>query len=184
MLHVTRDIGVRTTYHGSAQLVSGEIAEDLAAYFATSEQIPSVVALGVLVAPDLHVLASGGLCVQVLPGASMDVIVDLETRARQIPPITQMVAEGCTPEQVLQTALGGLEPQIAAVSPVAFQCRCSRQRVEEMLCGLGVRELEALLAQEGRAEVTCRFCGDRYVLTQSDVQALITGLRNGQAPVM
>lgn len=184
MLHVTRDIGVRTPYHGSAPLVSGEIAEDLAAYFASSEQIPSVVALGVLVAPDLHVLASGGLCVQVLPGASMDVIVDLEARARQLPPITQMVVEGCTPEQVLQTALGGLEPQIAAVNSVAFQCRCSRQRVEEMLCGLGVKELEALLAQEGQAEVTCRFCGDRYVLSQSDVQALIAGLRNGQAPVM
>jgi molecular chaperone Hsp33 len=184
MLHVTREIGIRTPYHGSAPLVSGEIAEDLAAYFASSEQIPSVVALGVLVAPDLHVLASGGLCVQVLPGASPGVIADLEARARRLPPITQMVAEGCTPEEVLRTALGGLEPNIGATNPVSFQCRCSRQRVEEMLCGLGAGELQDLLAQEGQAEVTCRFCGDRYVFTRGEVEALIATLKNGRAPVM
>jgi molecular chaperone Hsp33 len=184
MLHVTRDVGMRTPYHGSAPLVSGEIAEDLASYFASSEQIPSVVALGVLVAPDLHVLASGGLCVQVLPGASEGVITDLEARARQLPPITQMIAEGSSPEEVLRNALGGLEPRMGTVSPVAFQCRCSRQRVEDMLSVLGVAELEDLLAQEGQAEVTCRFCGDRYVLTRDEVQALIADLKNGPTAVM
>jgi molecular chaperone Hsp33 len=184
-LHVTRDLGMRSPYHGSAPLVSGEIAEDLAAYLASSEQIPSVVALGVLVDRDLHVLASGGLCVQALPGASADVVADLEARARRLPPITQLVAEGCTPEEILAAALGGMDSSIGATSPVVFQCRCSRRRVEEMLCGLGVEELEALLAQEGRAEVTCRFCGDRYVLERPEVEALITGLRSGTVlPVM
>ncbi len=184
-LHVTRDLGMRSPYHGSAPLVSGEIAEDLAAYLASSEQIPSVVALGVLVDRDLHVLASGGLCVQALPGASADVVADLEARARRLPPITQLVAEGCTPEEILAAALGGMDSSIGATSPVVFQCRCSRRRVEEMLCGLGVEELEALLAQEGRAEVTCRFCGDRYLLERPEVEALITGLRSGTVlPVM
>ena len=184
MLHVTRDVGMRSPYHGSAPLVSGEIAEDLAAYFASSEQIPSVVALGVLVAPDLRVLASGGLCVQVLPGATEGVIADLEARARRLPPITKMISDGYTPEEDLRTALGGLEPHIGSTNRVAFQCRCSRQRVDEMLCGLGAGELEDLLAQEGQAEVTCRFCGDRYVLARGEVEALIATLRDGRASVM
>jgi len=184
MLHVTRDIGLRTPYHGSAPLVSGEIAEDLAAYFVKSEQVPSVVALGVLVAPDLHVLAAGGLCVQVLPGASQEVAADLEARARRLPPITQLVADGRTPEEILAAALGGLVPSFGAVSPVVFRCRCTRQRVEEMLRGLGPTELEALLAQEGQAEVTCRFCGDRYVLARAELEALITELRGGAARMM
>ncbi len=178
-LHVTRDLGMRSPYHGSAPLISGEIAEDLAAYLASSEQIPSVVALGVLVGRDLHVLAAGGLCVQVLPGAAPDAVADLEARARRLPPITQLVADGCTPEEILTAALGGMDPSIGATSPVAFQCGCSRRRVEEMLWGLGADELEALLAQEGQAEVTCRFCGDRYVLSGREVEALIAGLRDG-----
>jgi len=183
-LHVTRDLGMRTPYHGSAPLVSGEIAEDLAAYLASSEQIPSVVALGVLVDRDLHVLASGGLCVQVLPGASEEVITQLEDRARRLPPITHFVADGCAPEEILTATLGGLNPSIGTTSPVVFRCRCSRRRVEGMLCGLGADELTALLAQEGQAEVTCRFCGDRYVLSRLEVEALIAGLQTGTRAVM
>ena len=183
-LHITRDLGLRTAYHGSAPLVSGEIAEDLASYLATSEQVPSVVALGVLVAPDLHVLASGGLCVQVLPGASEEIVADLQTRAQRLPPITQLVAGGSTPEEILSAALEGFTPTIGDTSPVAFRCRCSRQRVEETLCGLGADELDALLEQEGQAEVTCRFCGDRYVLARPEVETLIAGLRAGTSSVM
>lgn len=182
-LHITRDLGLRTAYHGSAPLVSGEIAEDLASYLATSEQVPSVVALGVLVAPDLHVLASGGLCVQVLPGASEEIVADLQTRAQHLPPITQLVAGGSTPEEILFGALEGFTPTIGDTSPVAFRCRCSRQRVEETLCGLGADELDALLEQEGQAEVTCRFCGDRYVLARPEVETLIAGLRAGTSSV-
>ncbi len=183
-LHVTRDVGLKSPYHGSAPLVSGEIAEDLASYFVKSEQLPSVVSLGVLVAPDLRVLAAGGLCVQVLPGASEDVVVDLEARARRMPPITQLIADGRTPEEILSAALGELTPSFGEVSPVEFHCRCTRQRVEGMLLGLGPDELEALLAQEGQAEITCRFCGDRYVLARPEVEALIAELRTGTPRVM
>jgi len=181
MLHVTRDLGLRTPYHGSAPLVSGEIAEDLASYFAVSEQIPSMVALGVLVAPDLKVLASGGLCVQALPGAPPEVITNVEARARQLPPITQMMSQGRTAEELLAACVGDLAPHIVQRTPLAFLCQCSRERVEGMLSMLGVEELEALLAQEGRAEVTCRFCGDRYMLDEDEVRMLIARLR-GQAP--
>ncbi len=184
MLHVTRDLGLRTPYHGSAPLVSGEIAEDLASYLVTSEQIPSVVALGVLVAPDLRVLAAGGLCIQVLPGTRAGVVDALEARARRLPPITQMMSAGRTPEEILAACLGDLEPHIGDPTPLAFHCRCSRERVEGTLLMLGIEELETLLAQEGRAEVTCRFCGDRYVLGKDEVRALIDRLRGNVPPVM
>jgi len=184
MLHVTRDLGLRTPYHGSAPLVSGEIAEDLASYLVTSEQIPSVVALGVLVAPDLRVLAAGGLCLQVLPGTQAGVVDALEARARRLPPITQMMSAGQTPEEILAACLGDLDPHIGDPTPLAFHCRCSRERVEGTLLMLGIEELETLLAQEGRAEVTCRFCGDRYVLGKDEVRALIDRLRGNVPPVM
>jgi molecular chaperone Hsp33 len=177
MLHLTRDLGLRSPYHGSAPLVSGEIAEDLASYLATSEQIPSVVALGVLVAPDLRVIAAGGLCIQVLPGAPRGAIESVETRARKMPPITQMMSEGRGAEDLLSACLGHLESHIVQRQPLAFYCHCSRERVEGMLCMLGADELHTLLAQEGRAEVTCRFCGDRYLLGPDDVQRLIAKLR-------
>ncbi|HEV2359037.1 MAG TPA: Hsp33 family molecular chaperone HslO [bacterium] len=182
-LHVTRDLGMRTPYYGSAPLVSGEIAEDLAAYFARSEQVPSAVALGVLVGRDLRVLAAGGLCVQALPGADPDVVAQVESRLRSLPPITDLVAAGQTPEQLMTAALDGLTSDGLATGPVTFTCQCNRQRVEEMLSVLGVDELESLLAQEGQAEVTCRFCGDRYVLNGDEMRALITALRRGEAAV-
>ncbi len=178
-LHVTRDLGMRTPYYGSAPLVSGEIAEDLAAYFARSEQVPSAVALGVLVGRDLRVLAAGGLCVQALPGADPDVVARLEARVRDLPPITDLVAEGHTPEQLIDAALDGFASEAPSTGPVAFTCRCSRERVEGMLSVLGADELESLLAQEGQAEVTCRFCGDRYALTEDEVRVLINALRAG-----
>lgn len=179
MLHVTRDLGMRTPYYGSAPLVSGEIAEDLAAYFARSEQVPSAVALGVLVGRDLRVLAAGGLCVQTLPGADPEVVARVEARVRALPPITDLVAAGHTPERLIEAALDGLSSEAPSTGPVTFMCRCTRQRVEEMLCVLGADELESLLQQEGQAEVTCRFCGDRYVLTGEEVRQLIAALGQG-----
>jgi molecular chaperone Hsp33 len=184
MLHVTRDLGLRTPYHGSAPLVSGEIAEDLAFYFTTSEQIPSVVALGVLVAPDLSVLAAGGLCIQALPQSRPETVDALQARARRLPPITQMMSAGQTVEEILAASLGDLHPHIGTTTPLAFYCRCSRERVESVLLMLGAEELETLLAQEGRAEVTCRFCGDRYVLNDDEVRGLIARLRGAAPPVM
>jgi molecular chaperone Hsp33 len=181
MLHVTRDLGMRRPYYGSAPLVSGEIAEDLAAYLVRSEQVRSAVALGVLVGRDLRVLASGGLCVQALPGADPAVVAGIEGRMRALPPITDLVAAGKTPEQLLEAALDGLAPDAPSTGPVVFMCRCNRQRVEEMLGVLGVEELESLLRQEGQAEVTCRFCGDRYVLNEDELRQLIAGLR-GKGP--
>jgi molecular chaperone Hsp33 len=170
--HVTRDLGLRDTYQGSVPLVSGEIGEDLAAYLAGSEQVPSVVSVGVLVAPGGEVRAAGGLMLQVLPGAPPTIPTYLEERARALPPITQMVSGGASPEEMLTTALGQLGVSILESRPVRFACRCSQEKVAQVVVALGRGEADRILHQEGRIEVQCRFCGRRYVLEEADVSGI------------
>jgi molecular chaperone Hsp33 len=173
-LHVSKDLGLRYPYHGSVPLVSGEIGEDLARYLVVSEQVPSVVALGVLVAPDHHVAAAGGFILQVLPGAGAEVPRYLEERVLQIPSVTQMVRRGRGAADLLHLALGDLDGHVLEEIPVAFRCGCSRERVEGVLIALGQEEVERLVAEEGQAEVTCRFCGERYVLDATAVEELFS----------
>lgn len=168
-LHVTRDLGLRDPYQGSVPLVSGEIGEDLAAYLVASEQVPSAVGVGVLVAPDEGVLAAGGWMLQVLPGAPATIPAYLEERVRALPSVTQMITEGAAPEEMLRTALGDLSLSILERRPVRFACRCSPDKVAEVLAALGQEESRRLLHQEGRVEVRCRFCGERYVLDADQV---------------
>ena len=173
-LHVTKDVGLRYPYHGSVPLVSGEIGEDVAHYLVVSEQVPSVVALGVLVAPDCHVEAAGGFIVQVLPGASPEIPRYLEERVVHLPAVTQLVRRGRGASEMLHMALGDLDPHVLEEVPVAFRCGCSRERVEGVLVALGREEVERLIREEGQAEVICRFCGDRYVLDAAAVERLFT----------
>lgn len=175
-LHVTKDVGLRYPYHGSVPLLSGEIAEDFAHYLVTSEQVPSVVALGVLVAADHHVAAAGGFVVQVLPGAAPEVPRYLEERVAQLPPVTQLVRHGHGAADILHLALGDLPPKVLEEVPVAFRCGCSRERVEAVLVALGREEVDRLIREEGHAEVVCRFCGERYVLGAAAVARLFTPL--------
>ncbi|MBI2972716.1 MAG: Hsp33 family molecular chaperone HslO [Armatimonadetes bacterium] len=172
-LHVTMDLGMRYPYHGSVPLVSGEIGEDLAAYFVRSQQIPSLVALGVLVSPDERVIASGGLIVQLMPGADNHTAAYLEERAKVLPTITSMVSAGRSPEEILDTALGEVRTRVVARQVVRFACRCSRRRVEGVLVSLGERELREIVQEQGQVEVRCNFCGRRYLLDEADVHALI-----------
>jgi len=173
-LHVTKDLGLRYPYHGSVPLVTGEIGEDLAHYLVASEQVPSVVALGVLVAPDHHVEAAGGFIVQVLPGAPPEIPRYLEERVVHLPTVTQVVRRGRGATELLHLALGDLDPHVLEEMPVAFRCGCSRERVEGVLVALGREEVERLIQEEGQAEVICRFCGDRYVLDAADTERLFT----------
>lgn len=173
-LHVTKDLGLRMPYHGSVPIISGEIGEDFAHYLVTSEQVPSVVALGVLVAPDGRVIAAGGYILQVLPGAPSDIPRYLQERVATLPTVTQLVHKGEDPAGMLKLALGNLGPHVLEERPVAFRCGCSRRKVEAVLIALGRSELERLLAEEGRAEVQCRFCGERYVLGPDEVEELFT----------
>jgi len=173
-LHVTRDMGLRYPYHGSVPLISGEIGEDVARYLVVSEQVLSVVALGVLVNPDGDVGAAGGYILQVLPGAAGGIPRYLEERVGRLPPITELVRDGAGPDQILDLALGELGSRSLGEGPVAFRCGCSRERVEAVLIALGRAELERLLEEQGRAEVTCRFCGDRYELGPAEVRRLFS----------
>ncbi len=175
-LHVTKDVGLRYPYHGSVPLVSGEIGEDVAQYLVVSEQVPAMVALGVLVAPDQAVLAAGGFIVQVLPGAPPQLPRYLEERAMQLPAVTQVLRGGHAAADLLHLALGDLDSHVLEEIPVAFHCGCSRERVEGVLVALGRKEVDRLIREEGRAEVICRFCGNRYVLGAADVARLFTPL--------
>ncbi|MGH2405500.1 MAG: Hsp33 family molecular chaperone HslO [bacterium] len=170
--HVTRDLGLRDPYQGSVPLVSGEIGEDLAAYLVSSEQVPSAVTVGVLVGPDHGVLASGGLLLQVLPGAPEAIPAYLEERVKSLPAITTMVADGASPEEMLEDALGTLSLSVLERRPMQFACRCSARKVTDVIAALGRDEGERLLREEGRVEVQCRFCGERYVLGAGDVDAV------------
>jgi molecular chaperone Hsp33 len=173
--HVTRGVGLRDPYQGSVPLVSGEIGEDLAAYLAGSEQVPSVVAVGVLVAPGGAVRAAGGLMLQVLPGALPHIPGYLDDRARALPPITQMVTAGASADDMLTTALGDLPVSIMERRPMRFECRCSTEKVVQVIAALGRDESDRLLREEGRVEVQCRFCGELYVLGADDVSAVFAG---------
>ncbi|HEY6104053.1 MAG TPA: Hsp33 family molecular chaperone HslO [bacterium] len=171
-LHVTTDVGLRVPYHGSVPLVSGEIGEDLASYLVSSQQVPSVVALGVLVSPDERVLAAGGLIVQVLPGADEGVTDYLDRRARLLPTVTSLISSGRTPEEIVEEALGELSCRIVARHPVRFRCRCTTQKVRDVLVALGEQEMRALLEERGSIEVRCNFCGRRYEFGEDDVDAI------------
>ncbi len=175
-LHVTMDLGMRAPYHGSVPLVSGEIAEDVASYLVGSHQIPSLVALGVLVAPAEQVIAAGGLMIQLLPGADAQVITYLEERAKVLPTITSMISGGRTPEEIIRVALGELSSEVVDRQPVEFRCGCSMQKVHGVLVSLGEAELRGILAEQGQVEVRCNFCGERYTLNDVAVEDLIENL--------
>lgn len=178
-LQVTLDLGLRVPYHGSVPLISGEIAEDLASYLVVSHQIPSVVALGVLVAPSERVMAAGGLIVQVMPGADERVVAYLEERAQVLPAITSMISTGQTPEEMVDAVLGTIVSRVVERGPVRFRCRCSWRKVQQVLISLGDAELREILAEQGRVEVTCNFCNARYVFGDADVEGLILQMHNG-----
>lgn len=170
-LQVTRSSDVGQPYVGVVTIHSGEIAEDLALYLAQSEQIPSIVALGVLANPT-GVVASGGILARTLPGADEDAIAALESRAAAMPPVTQLIAHGAGAEALLRELAGDLELRSHHSMAVRFACRCNREKVEAVLMGLGADELLALTRERDRTEATCEFCKTHYVFTAADLRGL------------
>ena len=160
-LHVTRFTGLKQPFTGSVPLVSGEIGEDVANYLLISEQTPSTLAVGVLVNPDLTVAAAGGFLVQAMPGAEDAVLAVIEENLSALPPISQLIKQGGDATAILERIFAGLPVTIFASSEVTFYCHCSSERVEDMLISLGKEEL-ADMVREGRAEVRCHFCGEKY----------------------
>lgn len=161
-LDVIRDLGMREPYIGQVPLTTGEIAEDITSYFAISEQIPTVCALGVLVDTDLSVRCAGGFIVQLLPGATEQEIDHLEKNIKAMPSVTAMLEQGMTVRNMLDLALEGFQPDILDSYHVAYHCDCSLERVEGMLHSLGKKEVEKLRDEDPVAEVNCQFCDKIY----------------------
>jgi molecular chaperone Hsp33 len=172
-IFVTKDIGLKEPYTGSIPLVSGEIGEDVAGYLARSEQIPSLVSLGVLVNPDFSVEASGGIIIQVLPDTPEDVLIKIEENAAKLLPISTLIKEGKGPKDLINQYLEGLDIQFLEEKPVRFQCKCSAERVKNVLVSLGREELEDMIKKEGRAEVVCHFCNEVYSLNKAELEELL-----------
>ncbi|MGN1403930.1 MAG: Hsp33 family molecular chaperone HslO [Ruminococcus sp.] len=171
-LSVVKDLGLKEPYVGMVPLVSGEIAEDIAQYFATSEQTPTVCGLGVLVNPDLTVKVAGGFLIQVLPFASDACIDTIEQNLKTLPPVTAMMEQGMTTEQIALRLLDGLEPNLLDEAEVHYQCDCSRERTERVLTALGNEELTKLAAEGKSVDVSCHFCKKQYTFTPEELLAL------------
>lgn len=171
-LCVIRDVGLRVLYRGVVELVSGEIGEDIAHYFLTSEQTPSVVAVGVRVAPDGHVLAAGGFIIQVLPGAEEKVISDLEAIIAGIPDVSSWVAAGADSRQMLERLTGGNVDSEPENLPVVLACDCSKERLMGPLISLGPNELETLAADGKEAELVCHFCQTTHCFSPQELLVL------------
>lgn len=172
-LTVLKDMGLKEPYVGSVELVGGEIAEDLAAYFAESEQIPTACALGVLIDPDGSVRSAGGYLIQLLPGAGLDVIERIEQGVASAGPVSAQLDAGLSPRQLLEQILTGFQLEELECSPVEYRCDCTRERVSRALIAMGKQELEDLIQEQGQAELTCRFCDAVYHFDRTQLEELL-----------
>ena len=177
MLTVIRDLNMKEPYVGSVGLLGGEIAEDLAAYFVESEQIPTACGLGVLVDRDQSVLAAGGYIIQLLPGASEDIITMVEGGIMAAGPVTTLLSEDDDPESLIRRVMPDFELDILETSPIEYRCYCSRERMEKALISLGVEEMENLIAEQGSAELTCQFCDNVQTFTREDLEGLLKDMQ-------
>lgn len=177
VLSVIKDIGLKEPYEGQTILVTGEIAEDLTYYFATSEQTPSSVALGVLMNRDNTVRQAGGFILQLLPGASEEVISGLEAKLAGVSSITSLLDEGKTPEMILDYMLGDFGLEILDRMPAAFQCNCSKNRIEKALISVGKQELQDMIEEGKTIEVNCHFCNKNYPVTVEELKILMEQAR-------
>jgi molecular chaperone Hsp33 len=172
-VYVTKDLGLKEPYNSSCPLVSGEIGEDLTAYLYHSEQVPSAVGVGVLVNPDHSVQAAGGFLVQLLPGADKELMEEMDRRIAELPPVTKMLTDGLGGEEILEKIFSGFNPIIYTRKPLAFKCRCSRERLEQILLTLGEKEIKAMIEEQKGAELRCHFCNQLYNFTEEDLQNLL-----------
>ena len=179
VLSVTKDIGLKEPYVGQTILVSGEIAEDLTYYYATSEQVPSSVALGVLMNKDNTVRQAGGFMIQLLPGASEEMIDKLEARLGEMESITSLLDAGKTPEDILTDLLGDFGLEILDKIPTRFFCDCKRERVSRAIISIGKKEIQDMMDEGKPIEVSCQFCNKIYTFTVEELREM---LRKAERP--
>ena len=173
-LRVAKDIGLKDNFVGSTELVSGELGEDFSYYFYASEQVPSIVALGVLVNPDNTIQAAGGFIIQVLPSASEETINWLNDRAKEMTPVSKLLAEGLSPNEIIDQAIGKENWRQLSEMPVSFECNCSKERFINAIAALDPKEIMAMIKEDGGAEADCHFCRNKEWITKEELQELIT----------
>lgn len=174
ILNVIRDMGLKEPYVGQTVLQTGEIADDLTYYFATSEQIPSSVGLGVLMEKDNTVKQAGGFIVQLMPFAEESVIIQLEENVQKITSVTDLLEEGCTPQMLLERILEGMEPEILDTIPTQYACNCSKERVEKALISIGTKDIQAMIEEGKPIEINCHFCNSSYEFTVDELGQILT----------
>lgn len=173
MLQVIKDMGLKEPYVGQTILQTSEIAEDLTYYFATSEQVPSSVGLGVLMEKNNTVKRAGGFIIQLLPFTEDSIIDKLEENLKDVTSVTNMLEEGMTPEDILEKLLDGLNPVITDKVETSFQCNCSEEKIEKMLISLGKEELQSMIDDGETIEVNCHFCNKKYHVSVERLQDLL-----------
>lgn len=173
-LRVIKDLGLKEPYVGTIELQTGEIAEDLTYYFATSEQTPSSVGLGVLMNKDNTVKQAGGFIIQLMPFVTDEVLDKLEERLKNIKSVTQILDEGNTPEQMLEIILGDMELEITDTMPCEFYCNCDKDRVEKALISLGREELDSMIKEGKDIEIKCQICNKAYNFSVDDLKTTIS----------
>ena len=172
-LYVIKDLGLKDPYNGYIPIVSGEVAEDITAYYAMSEQIPTVCALGVLVNPDLTVNCAGGYIVQLLPAAEESSISRLEENVKKIEPVTALLSKGMDIEDIVKQVLKGFETEVLYTENPEYKCKCSKARVESTLKSLDEKELESMADEMPEIEVKCHFCNTKYTFTPEQIKKMI-----------
>ena len=172
-LTIIKDIGMKEPYVGAIGLWSGEIADDLAMYFVESEQIPTVCALGVLLAKDQSVTSAGGYIIQLLPGATEEIIEKIERGVQRVGAVSAAFESGMDAEAVLKAVLSEFEVEVLAKRPIEYRCYCDRERVTRALISMGRGEMEALIEEQGEAELTCQFCDAVYHYSKEELEAIL-----------
>lgn len=172
-LSVIKDLGLKDYFTGSVPLVSGEISEDFTYYFALSEQTPSSVGTGVLINPDHSVLAAGGFIIQLMPGATEEIIDQLEKDINSFPAISSLVELGHSPEEILQILFKDEKINFLETLPIKFNCECSKERIGQAIKGLGEAEVLDMIKKDKGAEATCHFCNEVYTFTEKELEAFI-----------
>lgn len=175
-LTVIKDLKLKEPYVGTIPLVSGEIAEDITAYFAESEQIPTACALGVLVDRDQSVLAAGGYLIQLLPGAEEGLIDKIEAGVRRVGSVSHALSRGLDAQGLLEEVLSDFQLEVLETHPVEYRCSCSRERVSRALISMGREELSSLIAEQGQADLSCQFCDKVYHFSKEELEGLLSSM--------
>lgn len=173
---VIMDLGLKEPYVGQTNLVSGEIAEDIANFYLVSEQVASAISLGVLVDKDISCIAAGGYMIQLLPGVTDEEITMIENSLSSILPISKMIDMGLTPEEIMENVLSDFEMEVLDHLDLEYHCDCSREKIEKVIVSLGKKEIEDIIVEDEKAEVICHFCGTKYQFNKDDLSKLLVDI--------